>query len=96
MDHLGIKRIGNAQLRRKNVILQQGSMSLNADEYLYRSIFQQEAPKPIQITNEAIISSLEIAFNKCFQTQLVKQSLQPEEWDHILSRNNDKLHIVNS
>ena len=96
LDHMGIKRIGNAQLRRKKATLQQGSISLYSDRDLYHSVFQQEAPPALNIPIEKLIEHLVSAAEICFQTQLVKQSLQDEQWEKILRRNDDKLHIVNS
>jgi len=88
VDGEGIKRIGNAQLRRKNTILQQGSMRLNTDAQLYQEIFLEVAPSQLNLSQEKVIESLEKSAAICFQKPLVKQSLQDREWQQILSQNN--------
>jgi lipoate-protein ligase A len=96
VDNSGEKRIGSAQLRRKNAILQQGSMSLGADPELYKTVFQNDPPTRIDLSQSLIIEQLEKSAAFCLKAKLVKQSLQDPEWEYILSRITDKLHIVNS
>jgi lipoate-protein ligase A len=88
VDGEGVKRIGNAQLRRKNSLLQQGSMILSTDSQLYQTVFGQTAPSQLNLDQPKVIESLKRSASNCFQMELVKQSLQDREWEKILSRNN--------
>ena len=88
VDTEGVKRIGNAQLRSQNTILQQGSMLLRSDANLYQQVFLEEAPPSINLEPDAIIESLERSAASCLGRLLVKQSLQEREWEMIRCQDN--------
>jgi lipoate-protein ligase A len=89
----GNKIIGSAQLRRKNAILQHGSMLFTTEPTLYEQVFNQPAPVNLQaliVTKEnnslqSIVDSLIEAAKACFKIDLVERSLSSTEWEDILT-----------
>jgi lipoate-protein ligase A len=90
----GNKAIGSAQLRRKNTVLQHGSMMLTTDPNLYKQVFSHEASLNLQslIPDRAnnsldkIITTLTEAAKACFKIDLVERSLSPTEWEDIFTK----------
>ncbi len=81
----GDKLIGSAQLRQGKVLLQHGSMILNANSSLYSQVFDAKAPKSVKITLNQVIESLKEAASSYFQIKLMIKPLSSEEWEKIFS-----------
>jgi lipoate-protein ligase A len=84
LDEEGNKRIGSAQLRQGDVILQHGSMILNPDSELFKGVFGDFAPVPLNLypqpSLEKIMEALIIAAQDCFKMELELQSFSESEW----------------
>lgn len=83
----GYKLIGSAQLRRKQAILQHGSIRLNPDAMLYQHIFGEILTSPNNIKNleiESLINTLKSSFQKQWQVDLIPKEILEEEWQKIL------------
>ena len=101
----GYKAIGSAQLRRRQTVLQHGSMILNTDKSLYARVFDTELPQTLgdKIFNEKdrsttysqdvltakIVKSLVQAAIAIFKIDLVEQSFSTTEWQDIANLKND-------
>lgn len=89
----GQKAIGSAQLRRRNAILQHGSMTLEDNYDLFIKIFNEPAPQNLltiipSSENRAIpkiVETLTEAAKDWFKINLVLQPLSLEEWQDILN-----------
>lgn len=90
----GSKLIGSAQLRRRNGILQHGSIRLNPDPALYQQVFGHSlnfggCPLSLQGTERlnTVMSALVTAAERCYGVQLVTQPLTAAEWTEITAAN---------
>lgn len=95
----GNKVIGSAQLRRRQTILQHGSMILDTDSKLYSRVFGVPLPENLfgvistsdgrSTTHESndiivkIIQKLTAAAEATFKIDIVNQPLSTEEWQYI-------------
>ena len=90
----GSKAIGSAQLRRRNAILQHGSMTLQDNFDLFIKIFNEPAPQNLltiipALENRAIptiVETLTEAARDWFKIDLVLQPLSKAEWQDILTK----------
>lgn len=90
----GKKAIGSAQLRRRQTILQHGSMTLQDNSELFIKIFNEPAPQNLLTivpssenrTVLAIIEALTEAARDWFKINLVLQPLSLVEWQNILTK----------
>ncbi|MBE9034764.1 lipoate--protein ligase family protein [aff. Roholtiella sp. LEGE 12411] len=84
----GAKLIGSAQLRRREAILQHGSIRLQPDAELFDQVFGTESFTTVQLPQsldiETIIAALITAASDCFDMQIVVQPLSEHEWQAIL------------
>lgn len=84
----GAKFIGSAQLRRREAILQHGSIRLQPDAELFTQVFGTESFTTVQLPQslsvEKIITALITAASDCFDMQIVVQPLSDDEWQAIL------------
>ena len=88
----GQKAIGSAQLRRRNVILQHGSLNLQDNSELFIKIFNEPAPQNLLTiiprsenrTVPVIVEALTSAARNWFKVDLVLQPLSVAEWQDIL------------
>ncbi len=88
VTHDGYKLIGSAQLRRKNALLQHGSIRFNPDESLYKDIFAEEliAVDGVQRLNSStVISSLISAAESLWQGKFCKNPLDAEDMENVKS-----------
>ncbi|MCU0569095.1 MAG: lipoate--protein ligase family protein [Oculatellaceae cyanobacterium Prado106] len=88
----GAKIIGSAQLRQGTAILQHGSMRLDPDPALYRTVFGLELEPlafPLHLNQgdkiERIIEALVHSACQCFGVELVEQPLSDAEWQMVLA-----------
>jgi lipoate-protein ligase A len=85
----GTKFIGSAQLRRREAILQHGSIRLQPDAELFAQVFGKESFTTVQLPQnldmEKIIAALIAAASNCFGIQLEVQPLSQSEWETILA-----------
>ena len=82
----GYKLIGSAQLRRKQAILQHGSIRLNPDATLYQHIFGETLTPPNMIKNleiKHLINHLKSSFQTQWQVTLKPKEISGEEWQKI-------------
>ncbi|NJM21645.1 MAG: lipoate--protein ligase family protein [Richelia sp. RM2_1_2] len=82
----GIKLIGSAQLRRGNVVLQHGSMSLKPDIELFKQVFGEDLDRVVVGENlaiERVIAALIDAAQKCFGVKFEEKALSNHEWEEI-------------
>lgn len=80
------KLIGSAQLRRKNAILQHGSIRLNSDPALYKAVFsdQYDAPTvPLQLSHESLIQHFLDNGQSLWRNKLLAMPLKDQEWQSI-------------
>lgn len=90
----GKKAIGSAQLRRRNAILQHGSMILEDNSDLFIKIFNEPAPQNLltivpSLENRnisTIVEALKLAAEDWFKINLVLQPLSQAEWQDILNK----------
>lgn len=90
----GYKLIGSAQLRRKEAILQHGSIRLQPDAELLTRVFDNQSFSPIQLPlaqqgealTQTVIEALIAAASDCFEVQLLLQPLCESEWRAILAQ----------
>jgi lipoate-protein ligase A len=90
VHHDGSKRIGSAQLWRKGALLQHGSILINPQRELWRTLFLEDPPTlaPLRIGTAAFEDLLERSASRCLPlaqgpVQLVSQSLLAGEWRAI-------------
>ena len=89
----GKKAIGSAQLRRRNAILQHGSMNLQDNHHLFIKIFNEPPPQNLRSfipssENKTIVKIAETlteAAKDWFKINIVLQPLSKEEWQDILN-----------
>lgn len=105
----GVKLIGSAQLRKDGAILQHGSMCLEPDGDLFKSVFQEELRVPkldLAMTGDtlikAVMNELIDAAIAHFNLALIEQPLTDSEWQQIratkqnfLVQNHDTFSNVN-
>jgi lipoate---protein ligase len=90
----GKKAIGSAQLRRRQAILQHGSMTLQDNSQLFIKIFNEPAPQNLLTiipssenrTIPKIVEALTEAAQDWFKINLVLQPLSEAEWQDILTK----------
>jgi lipoate---protein ligase len=90
----GKKAIGSAQLRRRKVILQHGSMTLKDNSDLFIKIFNEPAPQNLLTiipssenrTVPTIVEALTESAKDWFKINLVLQPLSLVEWQDILTK----------
>ena len=88
----GSKLIGSAQRRGKQSILQHGSMILNTDKSLFKTIFNQPAPWNLGLKDqlsknysiETIINVLTEAARIYFNIELITKPLSEKEWQEVI------------
>ena len=88
----GKKAIGSAQLRRRNAILQHGSMNLQNNQDLFIKIFNEPPPQNLLTiipssenkTIAKIAEALTEAAKDWFKINIVLQPLSEAEWQDIL------------
>ncbi|MEL7419695.1 MAG: biotin/lipoate A/B protein ligase family protein [Cyanobacteria bacterium J06555_3] len=101
----GHKVIGSAQLRRRQTVLQHGSMILNTEEQIYQQVFATELKQNLREAilkqkdrsttyaqddlTARIINSLVQAAIAIFKIDLVEQPLSTSEWQDIANLKND-------
>ncbi|MGB0563521.1 MAG: lipoate--protein ligase family protein [Spirulinaceae cyanobacterium] len=84
VDVQGRKRIGSAQRRQGQTVLQHGSMLLNPDPALFTEVFGQAPPNILVSTPiPQITTALTRAAATCFVAEFVEQPLTPQEWAEI-------------
>ncbi|MGF1541489.1 MAG: biotin/lipoate A/B protein ligase family protein [Pleurocapsa sp.] len=93
----GAKAIGSAQLRRRQAILQHGSMRLNTDKELFETIFNQPAGDNLLelvakcdrrepgLSIAKIIEVLTAAAIACFKIDLIEEPLSNAELQDIVN-----------
>jgi lipoate-protein ligase A len=89
----GYKLIGSAQLRRKEAVLQHGSIRLQPDTELFTQVFGTQSFSPTQLPlpqrgealTQSVSEALISAASDCFRVQLVPQPLCEAEWKAILA-----------
>ena len=89
----GKKAIGSAQLRRRNAILQHGSMNLQNNQELFIKIFNEPPPQNLltiipSSENKTIVKIAEAltdAAKDWFKINIVLQPLSKAEWQDILN-----------
>lgn len=86
----GAKLIGSAQLRRGSVVLQHGSIRLNADPTLTQQVFGTAIALPEKADSlsrpdhiQSLIAALVDAACQCFGIHLVTQPLSDLEWQAV-------------
>jgi len=84
----GAKRIGNAQLWRRGVLLQHGSILLAPDQHLWRTLLGEAPPllPPLPVGVDDLISELRLAAQGSLPIATgswQEQSLSTQEWDAI-------------
>jgi lipoate-protein ligase A len=82
----GYKLIGSAQLRRKQAILQHGSIRLHPDPQFYAQIFGEELIIPVEFFRFSqldVIQSLCQSFGDRPQVILQEKPLSSDEWQQI-------------
>jgi lipoate---protein ligase len=90
----GKKAIGSAQLRRRQTILQHGSMTLQDNSDLFIKIFNEPAPQNLLTiipssenrTVPTIVEALTESAKDWFKINLVLQPLSLVEWQDILTK----------
>lgn len=90
----GTKAIGSAQLRRRNLILQHGSMTLKDNSQLFIKIFNEPAPQNLRTFIPSsenrnipkILEALTEAAKDWFKISLVLQPISLVEWQDILNK----------
>jgi lipoate---protein ligase len=90
----GKKAIGSAQLRRRQAILQHGSMTLKDNSDLFIKIFNEPAPQNLLTvipssenrTVPTIVEALTESAKDWFKINLVLQPLSLVEWQDILTK----------
>jgi lipoate---protein ligase len=90
----GKKAIGSAQLRRRQAILQHGSMTLQDNSDLFIKIFNESAPQNLLTiipssenrTVPTIVEALTESAKDWFKINLVLQPLSLVEWQDILTK----------
>ena len=91
VHHEGGKRIGSAQLWRRGVLLQHGSILLQPDADLWRRVLDEEPPRlvPLSLSLDQLITVLAEAARRHFPMAASGWSLQPlspPEWSAIAAR----------
>jgi len=94
VTEIGTKAIGSAQLRRRNVILQHGSMALEDNSELFIKIFNEPAPQNLRTFIPSsdnrnipkILEALTEAAKDWFKINLVLQPISLVEWQDILNK----------
>lgn len=92
----GYKLIGSAQLQRGKAILQHGSMRLEPNLELFRQVFGEAAPSPVNLVIKqqgdkliaTVVEALTQAAAECFAIELINQPLSDLEWQEILLQQN--------
>ncbi|WP_193198432.1 biotin/lipoate A/B protein ligase family protein [Nostoc sp. MG11] len=91
----GAKLIGSAQLRRREAILQHGSIRLQPDAELFAQVFGTESFTTVQLPQslsvEKIITALITTACNCFDMQIEIQPLSQSEWEAILALSSRQL-----
>lgn len=87
----GGKRIGSAQLWRRGVLLQHGSILLRPDRALWRRVLAEEPPQlaPLDLSPEQLIEALQQAARRDLPiaaSDWSTQSLSPQDWSAIAGR----------
>lgn len=87
----GGKRIGSAQLWRRGVLLQHGSIQLRPDAALWRRVLEEEAPRlePLSLSLEELIGVLTASAQRHLPVAAADwtlQALSPREWTAIAAR----------
>lgn len=87
----GGKRIGSAQLWRRGVLLQHGSILFHPDVALWRRVLAEEPPrlKPLSLSPEQLIRVLEQAARRHLPIAAADwcvDPLSPQEWSAIAAR----------
>ncbi|OKH19475.1 biotin--protein ligase [Hydrococcus rivularis NIES-593] len=92
----GRKLIGSAQLRQGNAILQHGSILLSPDRLLFRQVFGDSAPEPVNLpiqlaetrmSQQVVVQALTEAASQCFGIELVTRPLSEIELQEIYCAN---------
>lgn len=91
VHHDGGKRIGSAQLWRRGVLLQHGSILIRPDGPLWRQVLQEEPPRlqPLSLSPEQLIEALQQAARRHLPIPAADwrlQPLSPAEWSAIAAR----------
>ncbi len=91
VHHGGGKRIGSAQLWRRGVLLQHGSILLRPDAALWRRVLDEDPPpiEPLSLSPERLIGVLQESARRHLPIATVDwmpQSLSPTEWSAIAAR----------
>ena len=87
----GGKRIGSAQLWRRGVLLQHGSIQLRPDGALWRHVLDEDAPRlePLSLSPEELIGVLQASARRHLPVAAADwtpQALSPREWTAIAAR----------
>ncbi len=87
----GGKRIGSAQLWRRGVLLQHGSILLSPDAALWRQVLAEDPPqlRPLSLNPEQLIGVLQQAARRHLPIASADWSeapLSPQEWSAIAAR----------
>lgn len=87
----GAKRIGSAQLWRRGVLLQHGSILLRPDQTLWRRLLAEDPPslQPLDLGVEQLIDVLQEAARRHLPiaaSDWSTQPLAPQEWSAIATR----------
>lgn len=87
----GGKRIGSAQLWRRGVLLQHGSILLRPDRALWRRVLAEDPPRlePLDLSAEQLIGALKQAAQRFLPMASLdwsQQPLAPQEWSAIAAR----------
>lgn len=87
----GAKRIGSAQLWRRGVLLQHGSILLRPDGDLWRRVLAEDPPRlqPLDLSQERLIEVLQRAVRRHLPIAAAgwsPQPLSPAEWTAIAAR----------
>lgn len=87
----GGKRIGSAQLWRRGVLLQHGSILLSPEAALWRHVMAEDPPRlePISLSPEQLIGVLQEAARRYLPVAAADwlvEPLSPQEWSAIAAR----------
>jgi lipoate-protein ligase A len=87
----GGKRIGSAQLWRRGVLLQHGSILLRPEAALWRRVLREDPPRlePLSLSPEQLIAVLQQAARRHLSiaaADWTMEPLAPQEWSAIASR----------
>jgi lipoate-protein ligase A len=85
IDSAGNKRIGSAQLRKGEAILQHGSILLSPDPVLFEQVFGKLPPPPETRARQIIVEALTQAARNCFGIEFISQPLSTAEWEEIIA-----------